>query len=378
LEAPTLEPALVLVVDDEPMVRDVLRDTLERASYRVLTARDGVEALAHLAETRVDLLLSDVSMPTMDGYALYDRVRSRPDWATLPFVFLTALGEPVRIRHAKELGVDDYLVKPVTTDDLLFTVRTLLRRRAQLEAARSKQIGELKETILTAIAHELRTPLTAVMGYAELLREAKLPAEAEGLQSLVDGLLKGAERLKRLADDLVAMVDLRSGDAYRSYVSRRAPLLDLAALLQYAVQARHVEAEARHVTVATEVSADAPRVEADATMVSGALVRLVDNAIKFSKPKEGHVTLRARLSKGHLILEVTDDGVGIPQAELDHLWELFYQVDRKANEQQGTGCGLAIVHSVALMHGGRLEVTSEPGVGSTFALHLPALTSEAS
>jgi signal transduction histidine kinase len=376
LEAPPLEPALILVVDDEPFVRDVLRDTLERAGYRVIVAKDGVEALVHLAEARVDLLLSDVNMPTMDGYALYDRVRSRPDWATLPFVILTALGEPVRIRHAKELGVDDYLVKPVTTDDLLFTVRTLLRRRAQLDAARSKQIAELKDTILTAITHELRTPLTAVMGYAELLREAARPAEAEGLQSLVDGLLKGAVRLKRLADDLVAMVDLRSGDAYRSYLSRRAPLLDLAALLDYAVQARHLEAEARHVSVATEIAADAPRAQADGTMVAGALVRLLDNAIKFSKPKGGNVTLRARPSKGHLALEVADDGVGIPQAELDHLWELFYQVDRKANEQQGTGCGLAIVHSVALMHGGRLDVKSEPGVGSTFALHLPVLPSE--
>ncbi len=366
-----MEPAVVLVVEDETIVREVLRDTLERAGHRVLEAGDGLEALALLSRSPVDLVISDVNMPAMDGYGLYDRVRSRPDWITLPFLMLTAVGEPSRARHALELGVDEYLVKPVTGEDLLFAVRTLLNRRARLEAGRSAQIAVLKDTILTTLAHELRTPLTMVLGYAELLREAAKPAEAEDLHAIVEGVLKGAERLRRLADDLVTLVELRSGDAYRTHLSRRAPLANLEALLRDVVQSRRGAADARRVTMTVAVPPGMPVVDADATLLTGALGRLLDNAIKFSKADGGHAILRARPTDGFVTLEVEDDGTGIAPEEQARLWELFYQVDREQNEQQGTGCGLAIAHAVAAIHGGRLEVDSQLGVGSTFAIHIP-------
>jgi two-component system heavy metal sensor histidine kinase CusS len=107
-------------------------------------------------------------------------------------------------------------------------------------------------------------------------------------------------------------------------------------------------------------------------MIIGALIRLVDNAIKFSKAEGGKVVLRALPLDGGLVLEVEDSGVGIPPEAQNHLWQLFYQVDRTRHEQQGTGCGLAIAHAVALMHGGRLSLTSTPGAGSTFRMHFPA------
>lgn len=366
-----MEAAVVLVVEDEPIVREVLRDTLERAGHRVLEAGDGLEALAVLSRAPVDLVISDVNMPTMDGYGLYDRVRSRPDWITLPFLMLTAVGDPGRARHALELGVDDYLVKPVTSDDLLFAVRTLLNRRAKLEAGRTAQIAVLKDTILTTLAHELRTPLTMVLGYAELLREAAMPAEAEDLHAIVEGVLKGAERLRRLADDLVTLVGLRSSDAYRAHLSRRAPLPNLESLLQEVVQSRRAGAEARRVAMTVAVAPGMPVFEGDATLLAGAVGRLLDNAIKFSKADGGHATIRARPTDGFLTLEVEDDGHGIAPEEQARLAELFYQVDREQNEQQGTGCGLAIAHAVAAIHGGRLEVRSQPGAGSTFSMHLP-------
>jgi len=354
------------------MVREVLKDTLKGAGYQVLVAADGVDALASLAENRVDLVISDVNMPVMDGYALYDRVRSRPDWIPLPFVMLTAVDEPARIRYAKELGVDDYLVKPVASEDLLSSVRALLKRRAQLEGSRSRQIAEIKNTILTTLAHELRTPLTTVQGYAELLREAARPAEAEGLRALVEGVLAGADRLRRLADDLVTLVDIRSGDAYGAYLSRRAPLRGLGELLAEVREARRQAARSRGVDVSLEVGDRLPEALGDTALLGEAMVRLLDNAIKFSRGEGAVAILRARALPRELVLEVEDNGLGIPPSEQTRLWEVFYQVDRSRNEQQGAGCGLSIVHSVALMHGGRLEVTSALGKGSTFALHLPA------
>ena len=129
----------ILVVDDEPGLRDAIRQTLERTGYRVLTASDGEEALAVLHLQSVDLILADVAMPGMNGYQLYERVRESPQWVAIPFIFLTARTMDSDIRYGKELGVDDYLTKPVEPQDLLAAIRGRLRRARQMV----EQFGQL-------------------------------------------------------------------------------------------------------------------------------------------------------------------------------------------------------------------------------------------
>lgn len=122
----------ILVVDDEADLVDNIRLALEAEGYQVLTAGDGVEALAVLQSRPVDLILADIAMPDMNGYQLYGRVRECPQWVTIPFIFLTARKLGSDIRYGKELGVDDYLTKPFRVADLLAVVRGKLRRARQL------------------------------------------------------------------------------------------------------------------------------------------------------------------------------------------------------------------------------------------------------
>ena len=122
----------ILVVDDEPNFLDNIRLALEAEGYRVLSAGNGVEALAVLHSQPVNLILADIAMPEMNGYQLYERVRERPQWLTVPFVFLTARKLDSDIRYGKELGVDGYLTKPIRAADLLAVVRGKLRRAQQL------------------------------------------------------------------------------------------------------------------------------------------------------------------------------------------------------------------------------------------------------
>jgi len=122
----------ILVVDDEPNFLDNIRLALEAEGYRVLSAGNGVEALAVLHSQPVNLILADIAMPDMNGYRLYERVRERPQWLTIPFVFLTARKLDSDIRYGKELGVDGYLTKPIRVADLLAVVRGKLRRAQQL------------------------------------------------------------------------------------------------------------------------------------------------------------------------------------------------------------------------------------------------------
>lgn len=122
----------ILVVDDVRAVVENLAVTLEAAGHRVLTATDGLQALKLMETEPVDLIVADISMPGMNGYQLLERVRQNPEWLLIPFVFLTARTLDSDVRYGKELGVDDYLTKPIEPEDLLASVHGRLRRASQL------------------------------------------------------------------------------------------------------------------------------------------------------------------------------------------------------------------------------------------------------
>jgi DNA-binding response OmpR family regulator len=143
--------ASILVVDDQLTLRDNVKQLLEEAGYQVLTAGDGVEALAVLQAQPIDLILADIAMPHMNGYQLYERVRENPQWVKIPFIFLTARTMDSDIRYGKQLGVDDYLVKPFQFEDLLAIVEGKLRRARQLArlAGHSESLQPSEQRVLT-------------------------------------------------------------------------------------------------------------------------------------------------------------------------------------------------------------------------------------
>ena len=135
--------ATILVVDDQPEILDNLELLLEAEGFQVLTARDGIEALALLQSQPVDLILADIAMPRMNGYQLHKRVRENPQWVAVPFLFLTARALDSDIRYGKELGVDGYLTKPIEPEDLLATVQGRLRRAQQLAQVAHQPVSQV-------------------------------------------------------------------------------------------------------------------------------------------------------------------------------------------------------------------------------------------
>ncbi len=127
--------ASILVVDDEPDLVANLKLALEAEGYYVLGAGDGFQALNVLQACPIDLVLADIAMPNMNGYQLYQQVRENPSWGAIPFIFLTARKMDSDIRYGKEMGVDDYLTKPIRAADLLAVVRGKLRRAQHLRQA---------------------------------------------------------------------------------------------------------------------------------------------------------------------------------------------------------------------------------------------------
>ncbi|MCB0208163.1 MAG: response regulator transcription factor [Anaerolineae bacterium] len=127
-----LSSTSILVVDDEPDLLENISLPLEIEGFQVYTAPDGLQALTILEDQAVSLILADIAMPNMNGYQLYEKVRENPRWITIPFIFLSARTMDTDIHYGKELGVDDYLTKPIRGPDLLAAVRGKLRRAEQI------------------------------------------------------------------------------------------------------------------------------------------------------------------------------------------------------------------------------------------------------
>jgi DNA-binding response OmpR family regulator len=182
----------ILVVQENASLSPSLCETLQTHGYAVQSASNGSEALQLLAQNPPNLVLSDLTMPEMDGHALLNRIRGNPKTRNLPVIFLLAQDATEQRRRVRESGVVDYLTKPLDETDLLQTVRTALRRHADQEADFHRRVEEVRNQILGLVQHEFRTPLTFVMGYAEYLQDAlRQDMPREEIQHSVDAIPRG-------------------------------------------------------------------------------------------------------------------------------------------------------------------------------------------
>lgn len=369
-----INEACILVVEDHRPLLMAVCEILESEGYDVLTAMDGVEALERMERSRPDLIVADIMMPRMDGYALYKTVRARPEWLAIPFIFLTARAEREDILKGKELGAEDYITKPFDPQDLVVTVRSRLRRAKDIHEATQVEFNQLKQQIITILGHELRTPLTYVSGYTDLALEESADLDPHAFQNFLLGIKRGADRLTELVEDLLFLVYLDTGRAAEEFHMLARVHRDVNLLVKHVVNSYQEQADAKGVTLTVHLAQDLPPVQLYETYLIDALGRLVDNGIKFCK-KEGHVvTVSTRQVDDWIEVIVTDDGIGIPQSHLPYLFERFRQVSRERMEQQGAGVGLTIARELIHLHDGDIVAASEVGVGSTFTVRLPILS----
>ncbi len=362
----------ILVVEDDVAMAGGICDVLELAGYEVQVAHQGREALAAIAQRQPDLIVSDIMMPEMDGYELFKQVRANPDWVLIPFIFLTAKGQKSDVRLGKTMGAEDYLVKPFDWEDLLVAARARLERAQTLRQVSQSELSELKNRILNTLSHEFRTPLTYITGYTDLLQEQDLSPDQ--LRQFLKRLQSGSTRLSRLVEDFLFLVSLEAGEARTAYTLQRDRFSEWPDLVER-VLARFAEKAATYnVTLASAVEPAIPETVLHAGYVEDAVARLVDNAIKFTLGKAGHVEVAVSQRDGGVLISVKDNGIGIAEEDRSRVFQSFQQIDRETYEQQGAGVGLAIVNGIVGLHSGKVDVSSKVGEGSTFSLWLPLVT----
>jgi two-component system, OmpR family, sensor kinase len=270
---------------------------------------------------------------------------------------------------ARRLGGGDLTarVEERGVDEVAVVARSFNKMAGDIEelVAELRGLDELKGEFVSAVSHELRTPLTSIKGYLESVLGGETGPLNELQREELEIVYRNANRLQDLTNDLLTLARLESGR-----IEMELRPLDLCGLLAELREELQPVARNRGLEIRVECGR-ALEVEADGLRLHQALGNLVGNAIKFSRDHE-RVALRALGRDGEVLIEVSDRGVGIPADEVPMLKERFYRAST-AGDAQGTGLGLAITQEIVERHGGRLEVESQVGAGSTFRIRLPAV-----
>jgi signal transduction histidine kinase len=379
--------AHILVVDDEEANVDLLEQMLARAGYtNVTSTTDPRRVLPLLRERGPDLILLDLLMPHLDGYAVLEQLRPAIGAdAYLPVLVLTADITPAAKQRALSLGANDFLTKPFDQIELLLRIRNLLETRflhlrlrqqnALLERLYEETRAALRvrDESLSAITHDLGQPLTSIRVAAQLLQRQAAGGDATEAARLAAGLAgidAATGTMWSMLDELLDVVRLDAGRP----LDLNWQQLDLVALARREAEAQAGTSARHRLRVETEM----PEliVEADPARIGRALANLIANAIKFS-PEGGDVRVtvtrepQAGGDGAWAVVRVQDRGVGIPAADLPHVFERFYRGTNVAGRITGTGIGLATARQIVEQHGGRIDVASDEGRGSTFSVRLP-------
>jgi two-component system phosphate regulon sensor histidine kinase PhoR len=228
-----------------------------------------------------------------------------------------------------------------------------------------RKLERMRRDFVANVSHEFKTPLTAIQGFAETLLEGALE-DTQNSRRFLEIIRDHAVRLSRVTSDLLKLSLIEAG---RMELEKRAVVVS--DLVQACVETVRLKAERKGVALSAESAGDLPPLLADASRLREALLNLVDNAVQYT-PSGGRVSLKAARVGDSLVIAVSDTGIGIPRAEQGKIFERFYRVDdARSREAGGTGLGLSITRHLVEAHGGRVELQSEVGRGSTFLLILP-------
>ncbi|MGE5523592.1 MAG: response regulator [Rhodospirillaceae bacterium] len=374
--APTA-PARILVVNAAQGARYVITRMLERSGFSVVAAATGAEALSRVASDRPRLVVLDIELPDIDGLEVCRRIKADPDTQHLKVLHTSAVYIATESKvHSLESGADGYLSQPFEQEELVATVRSLLRLTDTEQALRDRadQLDEANRRtheFLAMLAHELRNPLAAIVASLPLL-ERRPPADEAEITAR-DVMRRQSAQLTRLVDDLLDVARVTQGK-----IDLQQRIVDLTGLVKrVADNARWSKMVPRSQTLEVSVPPCALCVYADEARLEQIVMNLLDNASKYTD-HGGRVHLDLQYEEsdaaaGTAIISVRDSGIGLAPESLQSIFGLFSQADVPlARSRGGLGVGLTLVRRLVEMHGGEVQAASAGlGQGSTFTVRLP-------
>ena len=365
----------VLVIDDEAGMRVgasrvldgfqvALPDTDENVRMEVALAESGEEGLEKMETSKFDIVLLDHKLPGMSGLDVLERLNQRRDDALV--IMITAYASLDVAVSATKRGAFDFLAKPFTPEELRDAVRKAARHHILRWQARklAQEKRQVRFQFLSVLVHELKAPLVAVEGYLRLLQEG---ADPETAAREVDRSLVRLDGMRKLIVDLLDLTRIESGQKAREFAS-----VDLVEVARAAIETALPAAQER--SIALELHAPDPVVmQADRGEIEIMLNNLVSNAVKYNRDG-GRVDVTLSDGPAGVTMVVKDTGIGMTKEETAKLFGEFVRIkNAKTRNILGSGLGLSILRKLATLYGGDVTVASQPDVGTTFTVHLPAV-----
>ncbi|HLI87608.1 MAG TPA: hybrid sensor histidine kinase/response regulator [Ktedonobacteraceae bacterium] len=379
----------VLIVDDDPALLQALPQAiaLRLQNIRVDTADSAQAALERIRANDYDAIVSDIKMPGMDGLALLAKVHElRPETPTL---LITGHGDHNLAIQALRGGAYDFIQKPIDRDYFVAALsravqthqlrlrvaeqqRALEQHARSLEVAVQERTRELveanaaKDEFLSMASHELKTPLSSLKGMTQLLHRRLERAGSPEVASLVS-MENSIRRMEVLVNDLLSVSLIETG--MFTLQCERCEMRDLCRRLvdEYLAGTN----PAPHIIL--ELPEEPVEAEIDVARIGQVIINLLANARKYSSVN-APIRLELNATEQECVVSVSDTGVGIPPEVLPHIFERFYRVpgiEVQTGSSIGLGLGLYISSQIVQRHGGRIDVESTPGNGSTFSVVLP-------
>lgn len=363
LRDPSVVTETILVVDDQEQNIQVLGQLLTSMGYDVIPATSGEQALQRLSARVPDLILLDVLMPDMDGFAVCKKLKESGEWDQLPIIFVSAANDTNVIVRALEAGGVDYVTKPFQKAELLSRVRThLALKRAQ---DRLRVLAEDKDELLGIMAHDLKNHLSGMQLSASLLMD-RIQDVPEDSARLIRNIQESSTRMLAFVKEFLA-------NQHAERIAPRLERLDPQEIARGCVERHSLAAAAKDIRLEVNGTSAPLQIQADREATEQVLDNLISNAIKFS-PKGRAVRVSVQDGPFEWVtISVSDEGPGFTEEDQQKMFRRYARLSaRPTGGEPSTGLGLSIVKKLVETMKGRISVQSESGKGAEFSVRLPA------
>lgn len=361
----------ILIVDDVMSNVLLLKVLLTNEKFAIATASNGRQALEQVEKENPDLVLLDVMMPDMSGFEVAQHLKSNPNTADIPIIFLTALNSTADIVKGFQVGANDFISKPFNKEELIIRVTHQISLVAAKRLILSKT-EELQRTIAgrdklySVIAHDLRSPMGSIKMVLNMLI-LNLPSEKIGAEmyELLTMANQTTEDVFSLLDNLLKWTKSQIGKLNVVYQD-----VDLVEVTDGVIEIFSMVASLKKIRI-REMKPEKMMVNADIDMLKTVVRNLLSNVIKFSK-ENSEVLVKMEEVDGMAVVSVQDHGCGISeegQKKLLHTDTHFSTFG--TNNEEGSGLGLLLCKDFVVKNGGKLWFTSKEGEGSIFSFSIP-------
>lgn len=373
------EQVSILIVEDEEIVLQSLNNIIGRRYAKVYTAKNALKALDIFQKEDIDLVLTDIRMPGMDGLTMLHKMKAQK--SNLRRLVMSAYSESEYFLQAIDLGVDGYIVKPFLKDKVLEAIeksaKSILNEKfaeqSKQQLARSekelRELNKTKDKFFSIIGHDVKTPVSTIASYSSLLVDEFEEMEKEEILQILKIIKKSSFHAIDLLKNLLEWAKVQTGS-----ISFNPEVINICDIIEEEVDFASNVWDKKNITVEYTPKAD-NFVYADRNMVRTVFRNLLSNAIKFT-PEKGRIQLHSKRLKqdGDFIqISIQDNGVGISKKLLPTLFSIKDNYSSEGTSgEAGTGMGLLFCKEFIDIQGGDIHAESVVGEGSIFSFSLPA------